>query len=95
MSFPTQPARTSKEIWEFLAAESEQAADNLIDRISEAMFSLGDFPLRGHVPWGLTEPDILSLTVGNWLILYQVHADAVDIVRVVHGARDLRRVDLP
>ena len=91
----SSPARADlHDIWEFVAAESEQSADRLIDKISEAMFSLADFPLRGHVPWAIADLGILSLTVGNWLVLYQVRADAVDILRVVHGARDLRHLDL-
>jgi toxin ParE1/3/4 len=42
---------------------------------------------------GRSRPDIAdaarSLNVGNYLILYRIEARTVEIVRIVHGARDL------
>lgn len=76
------------EIWFEIAQDSESSADRVIDRIRERSSKLSDFPELGP-----TRPDIAksarSLTVGNYLILYQPTDKSVEVIRVVHGARDL------
>lgn len=37
-------------------------------------------------------PGIRILSAGSYLVLYRLRKDRVDIVRVVHGARDLRDI---
>jgi len=37
------------EIWNFIAADSERAADKLLDRIEEILRMLGDNPKAGRV----------------------------------------------
>jgi toxin ParE1/3/4 len=34
-------------------------------------------------------PALRSLSVGNYLIFYRPLADGIEIVRVLHGARDI------
>jgi toxin ParE1/3/4 len=87
VNFGTRSKRELDAIWAYVAHEDIDAADRLIDRIYAASRRLADFPESGPA-----RPDIAvgvrSLTVGNYLLLYRVGRDAVDVVRVIHGARD-------
>jgi toxin ParE1/3/4 len=75
------------DIWLNIALENP-AADRLIDSVQQRTGQLSEFPELGPL-----RPDIAeaarSLNVGNYLILYRIEARTVEIVRVVHAARDL------
>lgn len=76
------------EIWIYIAQDNPVAADRVLDDIEERFHALADNPLMGRL-----RPDIASelryFTVGKYLILYRTVSNGVQIVRVVHGARDL------
>ena len=71
-----------------IGQEDVDAADRMINRIYGSAHRLVDFPKSAPV-----RPDIgkgvRSLVVGRYLLLYRVEADRVDVVRVVHGSRDV------
>jgi toxin ParE1/3/4 len=75
-------------IWLNIALENPAAADRLIDSIGQQCGQLSQFPELGR-----SRPDIAeaarSLNVGNYLILYRIEARAIEVVRIIHGARDL------
>lgn len=75
-------------IWNYVAAESPRAADRLLDEIDRQISRLGDFPEIGARRDEIA-PDARVLVSGRYLILYRVEAGVVEIIRVVHGARDL------
>jgi toxin ParE1/3/4 len=80
--------RDMDEIFAWIAADDPAAAERLVSRIFDAAKSLARFPEKGP-----RRPEIgeaaRSLVVGRYLILYRVGPDSVDILRIVHGARDL------
>jgi toxin ParE1/3/4 len=80
--------RDLDDIWFHIALDDEAAATRLVDRITRSVARLGDYPLRGP-PRPDIAPDAHSLTVGNYLVLYRLGEDSVDIVRVLHGAREI------
>jgi toxin ParE1/3/4 len=80
--------RDVDEIWEWIAADNLEAADRLIERIVRATDRLADFPESGTLRPKLGAK-ARSIVVDRYLILYRVGIDSVDILRVVHGARDL------
>ena len=49
---------------------------------------LADHPLLGPARPDIA-PDLRYLISGNYLILYRALGDSVEIVRVLHGARNL------
>ncbi len=76
------------EIWFTIALDSDRAAERVIKRIAEAEDRLADFPELG-APRPDISPHARHWPVGDYLILYRIASDAVEIVRIVHGARDL------
>jgi toxin ParE1/3/4 len=75
-------------IWDYIADDNPSAADRLLDTLEERMQRLADHPFLGP-PRPDISHDLRYLVSGNYLILYRVLGDVVEIVRVLHGARDL------
>jgi plasmid stabilization system protein ParE len=50
--------------------------------------ALADNPLMGRLRPEIA-PELRYFTVGKYLILYRTVLDGVQIVRIIHGARDL------
>ena len=77
-----------EELWFFIAQDDPAAADRWLDTLEEKIRLLADNPLMGPA-----RPDIARELryhpVGNHLLLYRVIQGGIEIVRVVHGARDL------
>ena len=76
------------EIWLSVALDSERAADRLVARFYEAEAKLAEYPELGRARIELG-PTIRSWTIEPYLIFYAVEPDAVVILRILHGARDL------
>lgn len=80
-------------IWDYIAQDNPDAADQTVARIFSATRRLADFPSSGT-----RRPDIhptaQSIPVGAYLILYRLQDEAVEIVRVLHGARDLNQASM-
>ena len=76
------------EIWWYIAQDSPHNADRFLDRIQERCLALADFPQMGTSRDEL-KAGLRSQPVGNYLIFYFPLEDGVDIVRVLHGSRDI------
>jgi toxin ParE1/3/4 len=76
------------DIWCSIAADSPAAADRVLDQIAERILQLIDFPESGPA-----RPEIAAearaLSVANYLVLYRILERRIEIIRVVHGARDI------
>lgn len=77
--------------WEYIADDSVRAADRWLEEIVKHFESLAESPRIGRERPELGE-DLRSYPVGNYVIFYKPLENGVEIIRVVHGARDLRRV---
>ncbi|PTW46847.1 toxin ParE1/3/4 [Sphingomonas faeni] len=81
-----QAIRDVDDIWLYIARHDPDAATRLVERLVSSVARLADYPESGSA-----RPEIgtgaRSITVGNYLVLYRVERDSVDIVRVVHGAQ--------
>ncbi|MDP3494915.1 MAG: type II toxin-antitoxin system RelE/ParE family toxin [Hyphomonadaceae bacterium] len=75
-------------IWSHVAADSPRAAGRLLDTIETRCESLRDFPLMGPSRDDL-RPGFRMLGVGEYIIVYRAMQGRVEIVRVLHGRRDL------
>jgi toxin ParE1/3/4 len=80
-------------IWDIVAEHGESVADTCLNK-TEAVRPACGFPLFRPVHPDIG-PDIRALVVERWLIVYRVASNCVDIIRIVDGARDLSRLDLP
>jgi toxin ParE1/3/4 len=79
------------EIALFIARENPDAAFRLIDRFDETLQMLAQNPMTGRAREELA-PKVRSFPVGNYLLFYRPAQDGIELIRVLHGARDLRRL---
>ena len=76
------------EIWEFIADDSDGHADAFIDLIDQKFQALAHQPGIGRRRDDLAD-GLRSFPVGRYVIFYITVSVGVQIVRVLHGARDL------
>ena len=80
------------EIWLYIAHDSVDAADRVLDRIREAIVGLAQMPHMGHLREDLVEEPLRFWPAYSYLIVYRPDTDPIEIVRVVSGHRDLSRL---
>src|SRR2546421_8765604 len=79
-------------IWEHIAERNARAADRLIQRFYRSFSLLADHPLSGHVRADLTEKPLRFWSVGDYMLVYNPTDKPLEIVRVLHGYRNLASV---
>ena len=80
-----------RDIWAFIANDRPSAADSLIDSFYEKFRLLGMNPGIGESRSDLRE-GLRILSVGSYVIGFRRLHQGIEIVRVVHGARDFSRL---
>ena len=81
-----------RQIWRYLLGEAGLAVANKIQgELVDAFEGLADVPGKGHRRPDLTRKDVLFFGVYQYLIVYR-RASTVEIVAVVHGKRDVKRL---
>lgn len=76
-------------IWSFLAEESLELADRIDTEIRDAILRLADFPGLGHARQDLTNLPVRFWAIYSYLIVYSLRGGVIEIVRVIHGSRDV------
>jgi plasmid stabilization system protein ParE len=60
-----------------------------VRRVREHARSLDELALRGRVVPELAEPNVREILIGNYRLIFEVHERTIDILGLIHGARDL------
>lgn len=76
------------DIWTFIAEDSVREADRWIDRLDESLALWATQPQLGRARDELS-PGIRSLPFGRYVVFFAPLPDGIDVVRVLHSARDL------
>jgi toxin ParE1/3/4 len=76
------------EIWQYIAQDNPQAADRMLDRISDGFHLLAKFPHGGTARPELGQ-NLRCYSVGSYVIYFRPAKEGVEIARVLHGARDV------
>lgn len=91
MAVVRQTSKAAKDLIDiavFVAADDPRAADQLLDIFDAKCRMLVGQPELGVLRKDLA-PGLRFLPVGNYLIFYRVIPDGIEVIRVLHGARDL------
>jgi plasmid stabilization system protein ParE len=93
----SRPANADIErICDYIAQDNLDAADRLDQQIHRAIELLAKFPGIGHTRPDVQDKRYLFRAVGNYVIAYRLEEkELVVVVRVVHGARDFRKLFVP
>jgi plasmid stabilization system protein ParE len=85
----TQAAREQlDEIIEYIAEDSLDAALRVLDRILATSESLSRLAHRGRVVPEIQDGKVRELFVFSYRLMYELYGDEVQILSVIHGARD-------
>lgn len=76
------------EIWAFIADDNELAADRFAAVLEHKLTLLASQPQMGRLRPELL-PQLRSFPVGRYVLFYLPRADGIDVLRVLHGARDI------
>jgi toxin ParE1/3/4 len=79
------------EIWNYIADNSITHADSFIDKLYTAIKNLSHHPDSGRLRKELA-PGIRSFPFGSYVIFYRSIPHVLEIVRVLHGGRDLETI---
>jgi toxin ParE1/3/4 len=75
-------------VWDFIADDNPDAADHWVDQLDTQLRLLATQPLMGRARDELA-PGIRSFPFGRYLVFYLPIGDGIDVVRVLHGTRDV------
>jgi plasmid stabilization system protein ParE len=83
------------EIWSFIASDSPEIADRVEQAIYDVCALVADAPMRGHSRSDLTNRPLRFWTLTrypNYTVVYRPETSPVQVVAVLHGRRNLRRI---
>ena len=82
------------EIGDYIARDNPDRAATFVDELEDACRRIADgpqaYPLRSDLA-----PDVRMAVHTNYLIFFRVLPNEIRVERVLHGARDLRRLWRP
>jgi toxin ParE1/3/4 len=80
------------DIWDHIATDNIGAAHRVLARLEAAMRKLAKAPRIGHFREDLADRRQRFFLVYSYLIVYRAEAKPMQIVRVLHAARDIREM---
>jgi toxin ParE1/3/4 len=80
------------EIWDWIAHDSVQNADRVIDKLEEEIRGLAEMPGKGHGRSDVRNQNYRFWSVYSYVIGYHFDDKTLFIDRVIHGHRNFRRL---
>ena len=82
------------DIWDFIAEDSITQADAWVDRLDGKLRLLATQPLMGRTRSELSS-GLRSQPFERYVIFYEPLTDGIDVVRIIHSARDIQALFAP
>ena len=76
-----------RDIRGFVARSSPQYATKMVDRLTRRSQQIAIFPRSGRIVPEANDVNIREVIEGPYRLIYHILEDEVDIIAVVHGAR--------
>lgn len=76
-------------IWEYIAADSEAEADLWLERLNAKFALWASQPMMGRARDEL-HTGLRSFPFARYIVFYLVIDDGIEVVRVLHGSRDVQ-----
>jgi len=84
-----------EQIASYIAEESVETALNFVQKLREKCESLADAPLGYPLVPRYEHLGIRRRPFGNYLIFYRVGPEIIEVVHILHGARDYEPLLFP
>ncbi len=91
LTFRPEALADLEEIYDYIAEDNPTAAGTFVAELRERCGVLAEQPLIGRERPEL-HPDLRGFPMGRYVIFYRVLTDEVEIVTVIHGARDIENL---
>jgi len=75
-------------IWAYIAARNLDAADGVVRKLESTLNLLASAPQMGRKVEELGL-NLRSFPVGSYLIFYRPVDDGIQLIRIIHGAREI------
>lgn len=79
------------DIWDYIADDSLERADEFLARIEGKLQTLVRNPGMGRRREELLA-GLQSFPIGNYVVFYQEIENGIDVIRVLHGSRDIEEI---
>lgn len=79
-------------IYSYIAQNSPQYAQQIIDRITRRSQQIADFPLSGRVVREFTTKQIREVIEGSYRIIYYIKPEQIEVLAVLHGKQQVKSV---
>jgi toxin ParE1/3/4 len=80
------------QLLDFIARDKPMAAVNFVQRIRQTCELLAANPLIGELRSDLVLANVRSFTVGSYVIFFRPTTGGIEVIRIVHGSRDIRHL---
>lgn len=87
-----EAAADISEIFGYIVENSIDAAQHVISEIYDQMNKLVRNPQLGHKRRYLTSRELLFWPVYSYLVIYQPNTKPINIIALLHGSRDVKKV---
>jgi addiction module RelE/StbE family toxin len=77
-------------ICEYISQDSEEYARLFAKRVLNAVESIPDFPYSGRIVPEYRKEFVREKLIMNYRIIYRVIDDSIEIVTIIHNARQLK-----
>lgn len=75
----------------YIAQDSEKYALRTVDRLTSRSRQIAAFPLSGRRVPEYDTDEIREIIEGQYRVIYRIRSDQIDVLAVIHGARDALR----
>lgn len=76
-------------IHDYIARDSQLYAQRVVDRITKKSMGIGTLPWAGSMVPEYESPELREVFDRPYRIIYRILQDQIDVVAVIHGARQL------
>ncbi len=76
-------------IYRYIARDSHEYGQRIVDRLTRRSQQIGDFPLSGRKVPEFEMGQVREVIEGPYRIIYHIKPDQIDVLAVIHGAQDI------
>lgn len=80
------------DIDDYIRQDSPEAAERVRAKLRQAMRKLAEYPGMGHLREDLADEPLRFWPLYSYLIIYRAAARPIEILRIIHGSRDVRKL---
>lgn len=77
------------DIWKYIAEDSVDSADRMLDRLYQGLRRLAEAPAIGHKREDLADERHRFWPIYSYVIVYRWQVRPIQVIAIVHGARFL------